>query len=80
MLQEDPYKLVVLGRDYRPNLTTGANFLVNDGKIAFIMNDPAGVLRLFEYDPTSTSSALSIASKLMLIRLLQISPRSRDRS
>lgn len=53
--QSNPYKLVILGRDYRPNLTTSANFLVNDGRLAFIMNDPKGVLRLFEYDPTSTS-------------------------
>lgn len=53
--QEDPYKLVLLGRDYRPARTSTANFLINDGKVSFIAGDVDGVLRLFEYDPTSTS-------------------------
>lgn len=53
-LQEDPYKLVLLGRDYRPARVASANFLINDGKVSFIVGDVSGVLRLFEYDPTST--------------------------
>ncbi|BGP50192.1 mRNA cleavage and polyadenylation factor subunit [Rhodotorula kratochvilovae] len=54
--QEDPYKLVLLGRDYRPSRVGGANFIVNEGKVAFVSNDDAGVLRLFEYDPTNIAS------------------------
>ncbi|GAA6007203.1 cleavage/polyadenylation factor CFT1 [Rhodotorula paludigena] len=54
--QEDPYKLVLLGRDYRPSRVDGANFIVNEGKVAFISNDDGGVLRLFEYDPTNIAS------------------------
>ncbi|GAA5916679.1 hypothetical protein JCM5296_000765 [Sporobolomyces johnsonii] len=54
--QEDPYKLVFLGRDYRPSRVSNANFLVNDGKVAFVTGDDKGVLRLFEYDPTNIAS------------------------
>ncbi|GAA5859437.1 hypothetical protein JCM8547_006821 [Rhodosporidiobolus lusitaniae] len=54
--QEDPYKLVLLGRDYRPAYVSSANFLVNEGKVAFISNDDRGVIRLFEYDPTNIAS------------------------
>ncbi|BGP01928.1 mRNA cleavage and polyadenylation factor subunit [Rhodotorula toruloides] len=54
--QEDPYKLVMLGRDYRPSRVEGSNFIVNEGKVAFVSNDDKGVLRLFEYDPTNIAS------------------------
>ncbi|KAI5476013.1 cleavage and polyadenylation specificity factor subunit 1 [Pseudohyphozyma bogoriensis] len=54
--QEDPYKLVHLGRDYRPSQTASANFLVNEGKVAFVVADIYGVLRLFEYDPANIAS------------------------
>ncbi|GAA5960307.1 hypothetical protein JCM8115_001133 [Rhodotorula mucilaginosa] len=54
--QEDPYKLVLLGRDFRPSRVGGANFIVNEGKLAFVSNDDRGVLRLFEYDPTNIAS------------------------
>ncbi|GAA6031493.1 hypothetical protein JCM8097_006482 [Rhodosporidiobolus ruineniae] len=54
--QEDPYKLVLLGRDYRPSTINNANFLINDGKVAFISHDDSGVLRLFEYDPANIAS------------------------
>jgi len=57
--QEDPYKLVLLGRDYRPSRVGSANFIVNEGKVAFVSSDDGGNLRLFEYDPTSASSCLS---------------------
>ncbi|POY73837.1 hypothetical protein BMF94_3096 [Rhodotorula taiwanensis] len=54
--QEDPYKLVMLGRDFRPSRVGGANFIVNEGKLAFVSNDDRGVLRIFEYDPTNIAS------------------------
>ncbi|GAA5944861.1 hypothetical protein JCM3775_003540 [Rhodotorula graminis] len=54
--QEDPYKLVLLGRDYRPSRVGSANFIVNEGKVAFVSNDDGGNLRLFEYDPTNIAS------------------------
>ncbi|GAA5823369.1 hypothetical protein JCM11251_007584 [Rhodosporidiobolus azoricus] len=54
--QEDPYKLVLLGRDYRPTCVASANFLINDGKVAFVAGDDRGVLRLFEYDPANIAS------------------------
>lgn len=60
--QEDPYKLVLLGRDYRPSRVGGANFLVNEGKVAFVSNDDAGNLRLFEYDPTSAPRFLPVSA------------------
>lgn len=46
----------MLGRDFRPSRVGGANFIVNEGKLAFVSNDDRGVLRLFEYDPTSEFS------------------------
>ncbi|KAM0749012.1 hypothetical protein T439DRAFT_382097 [Meredithblackwellia eburnea MCA 4105] len=54
--QEDPFKLVLLGRDYRPGKTASANFLVNDGKVSFVVGDIFGILRVFEYDPTNITS------------------------
>lgn len=51
--QEDPYRLVFLGRDYRPSRISNANFLVNEGRVSFVTGDDKGVLRMFEYDPTS---------------------------
>ncbi|GAA5993443.1 hypothetical protein JCM5350_000095 [Sporobolomyces pararoseus] len=54
--QEDPYKLVFLGRDYRPSRIASANFLVNEGRVAFVTGDDKGVLRMFEYDPTNIAS------------------------
>jgi hypothetical protein len=45
----------LLGRDYRPSRTSSANFLINDGKVAFVVGDVNGVLRLLEYDPSSES-------------------------
>ncbi|SCZ90601.1 BZ3500_MvSof-1268-A1-R1_Chr9g10894 [Microbotryum saponariae] len=54
--QEDPYKLVLLGRDYRPVSVSNSNFLVNDGKVALVVGDLDGVLRMFEYDPLNISS------------------------
>ncbi|GAA5901725.1 hypothetical protein JCM8208_003569 [Rhodotorula glutinis] len=54
--QEDPYKLVLLGRDYRPSRVGNANFIVNEGKVAFVSSDDGGNLRLFEYDPTNIAS------------------------
>ncbi|GAA5973411.1 hypothetical protein JCM11641_006446 [Rhodosporidiobolus odoratus] len=55
--QEDPYKLVLLGRDYTPVYASNANFLINEGKVAFVSGDDKGVLRLFEYDPSNIASS-----------------------
>ncbi|GAA5885680.1 hypothetical protein JCM16303_003111 [Sporobolomyces ruberrimus] len=54
--QEDPYKLVFLGRDYRPSRISNANFLVNEGRVSFVTGDDKGVLRMFEYDPSNIAS------------------------
>ncbi|GAA5941609.1 cleavage/polyadenylation factor CFT1 [Sporobolomyces koalae] len=54
--QEDPYKLVFLGRDYRPSRISSANFLVNEGRVSFVTGDDRGVIRLFEYDPSNIAS------------------------
>lgn len=59
-LQDDPYKLVLLGRDYRLGRTSSANFLVNEARLSFVTADINGVLRIFDYDPTSE---LPIASE-----------------
>ena len=49
--QEEPYKLVSLGREVRGNPVVTADFLVSENKSAFVSTDRHGVVRLYEYDP-----------------------------
>lgn len=57
-LQEDPFKLIHLGKDFRSARITSGNFLINDARVAFVAGDESGVLRVFEYDPSSESQPL----------------------
>ena len=49
----DPYKLVLLGRDLRGAGSVTADFLVHEGRLAFVVTDDTGVVRLLEYNPAS---------------------------
>lgn len=51
--QEDPFKLQALGKDYRGHGSSTADFLVHDGRLAFVVSDRDGILRLIEYNPYS---------------------------
>jgi cleavage and polyadenylation specificity factor subunit 1 len=52
-MQEDPFKLVVLGKHAQHTSITNIDFFFRDGQIAVVAGDDEGVIRLFEYDPTS---------------------------
>jgi cleavage and polyadenylation specificity factor subunit 1 len=54
--QETPYKILPLGKDPRCRPTNTADFVVYEGKVAFVTTDEAGVVRIFQYDPTSLES------------------------
>ncbi|KAM0789430.1 hypothetical protein ACM66B_000255 [Microbotryomycetes sp. NB124-2] len=54
--QEEPFKLVMLGKDFKPARTANVTFLINDSRVAFVAGDESGVLRLLNYDPTSVAS------------------------
>jgi hypothetical protein len=50
-LQEDPYKLVVLSKDFQGTRVVSADFLVHDATVGFIVTDMNGIVRLFMFDP-----------------------------
>ena len=52
-VQEDPFKLVVLGKHAQQASITNVDFFFRDGEIAIVAGDDEGVIRMFEYDPTS---------------------------
>ncbi|KAK4054607.1 mRNA cleavage and polyadenylation factor subunit [Microbotryomycetes sp. JL221] len=56
VFQEEPFKLIMLGKDFKPARTANVSFLINESRVAFIAGDESGALRLFEYDPTSVAS------------------------
>jgi cleavage and polyadenylation specificity factor subunit 1 len=54
--QETPYKVLPLGKDPRSRPTNTADFIVYEGKLAFMTTDKAGIVRIFEYNPTNLES------------------------
>lgn len=50
--QEDPYRLVQLGRDVYDCSIIGANFLMQDDGVSFVTTDAHGAFRLLEYAPS----------------------------
>ncbi|KAI6016186.1 CPSF A subunit region-domain-containing protein [Pisolithus marmoratus] len=54
--QEDPYKLVILGKDMRRACTINADFFFTNNELAMTTHDEEGVLRLLSYDPTDPDS------------------------
>ncbi|KAG8688697.1 mRNA cleavage and polyadenylation factor subunit [Ceratobasidium sp. 423] len=50
--QEEPFKLVPLGKDRQQLSVTHANFLFgSQGQLSFAVSDDLGVLRLYDYNP-----------------------------
>jgi len=50
-LQEDPYKLSVLGKDPHPRSLACADFFFANGLLSILTCDEDGVIRIFDYDP-----------------------------
>jgi cleavage and polyadenylation specificity factor subunit 1 len=49
--QEDPYKLVILGKDTQARCLTCADFFFADECLSIVACDEEGVIRMFDYDP-----------------------------
>lgn len=59
--QEDPFKLVILGKDPSTICTTNANFFFGEGgDLSFVTSDDRGILRIYEYNPMGKSLAPEI--------------------
>jgi len=54
--QEDPYKLVVLGKDPNPVCVTSADLFFADGRVSLVTGDEEGIVRIYEYDPHDPES------------------------
>ncbi|GLB39375.1 putative CPSF A subunit region [Lyophyllum shimeji] len=54
--QEDPYKLVILGKDVNRVSVTTADFFFADSQLSIVTGDEEGVLRLYEYNPHDPES------------------------
>ena len=61
LIQEDPFKLLILAKDVLPINVTKADFLfMSNGQFYITAGDGDGVIRLLEYDPSGLHDTLSI--------------------
>ncbi|RPD55582.1 hypothetical protein L226DRAFT_490064 [Lentinus tigrinus ALCF2SS1-7] len=54
--QEDPYKLVILGKDPQHCCVTRADLFFADGHVSLVTCDEEGVVRIYAYDPHDPES------------------------
>ncbi|KAH8927140.1 hypothetical protein BT69DRAFT_1278235 [Atractiella rhizophila] len=54
--QEEPYKIVLLGKDFRTSRACTVDFLVFENRVAFVSTDAKGALRVFSFDPANPES------------------------
>ncbi|CCL98048.1 uncharacterized protein FIBRA_00042 [Fibroporia radiculosa] len=54
--QEDPYKLVILGKDPYHTCVTCADLFFAENRVSLLVCDEDGVIRLLEYDPHDPES------------------------
>lgn len=54
--QEDPYKLVLLGKDTQHVCVTNADFFFTDGELSLVTGDEEGIMRMYEYNPQDPDS------------------------
>ncbi|TFK70705.1 hypothetical protein BDN72DRAFT_838644 [Pluteus cervinus] len=54
--QEDPYKLVLLGKDINKVCVTTADFFFTDGELSIVTGDDEGIIRVYEYNPQDPDS------------------------
>jgi hypothetical protein len=50
-LQESPYKLDVIARDFQDASIVSVDFLSAEGKTSFVAMDTSGNMRVLEWDP-----------------------------
>lgn len=60
-LQEDPVKLVVLGKDYAPCDIVTLNYLIDENSLYFLVSDAFKNLHMLTYNPSSTSEGVAFA-------------------
>lgn len=53
--QEDPFKLVVLGKDIRRVAVMTADFFFTDSEMSIVTSDDEGIMRVYEYNPRGKS-------------------------
>jgi len=54
--QEEPCRLILLGKDHNEMECTSVNFLVHENEVGFLSSGADEVLRLLEYGPTVPTS------------------------
>ncbi|KAG6901009.1 hypothetical protein C0995_002528, partial [Termitomyces sp. Mi166 len=54
--QEDPYKLVPLGKDINRVCVTKADFFFADGQLSILTGDEEGIIRIYDYNPHDPES------------------------
>ncbi|KAI0754932.1 CPSF A subunit region-domain-containing protein [Daedaleopsis nitida] len=54
--QEDPYKLVILGKDPHHCCITRADLFFADGRLSIVTCDEEGIVRMYAYDPHDPES------------------------
>ncbi|KAF9031687.1 hypothetical protein BDZ89DRAFT_948625 [Hymenopellis radicata] len=54
--QEDPYKLVVLGKDLNRVCVTNVDFFFQEEEFSIVTSDEEGVVRIYDYNPTDPES------------------------
>lgn len=50
-MQEDPYKLIVLGKDPYHSCVTRADLFFANGHLSIVTCDEEGIIRVYVYDP-----------------------------
>ncbi|KAL4399429.1 mRNA polyadenylation protein [Malassezia pachydermatis] len=63
--QEDPARLVFLGREYVPTCALQGALLIDRSKLALVTCDPTGCIRLLDYQP---SNPTSLGGQRLLVR------------
>ncbi|KIY51579.1 hypothetical protein FISHEDRAFT_56503 [Fistulina hepatica ATCC 64428] len=54
--QEDPFKLILLGKDVNPLCVTCTDFFFAEKELAIVTFDESGVIRLYDYNPGDVES------------------------
>ncbi|PWN49464.1 hypothetical protein IE53DRAFT_142664 [Violaceomyces palustris] len=54
--QEEPYRLVILGKDHLEAQVTSCNFLIDEGRVSFVSTGVDKVVRLIDYSPSVPTS------------------------
>lgn len=68
MIQEDPFKLIILSKGRQNASVSSADFFFGlDGRLSFISSGDDGVLRAFEFNPNRTYDNILVHASLIII-------------